>query len=93
MKINVQHIAGLAKLKLSRDEEERFSTQLEDTLETIGKLNEINTEKTEITSQVTGLENVVDEDIVRPSLTQKEALSNAKNTLNGFVVVKAVIEE
>ena len=93
MKINVQHIAGLAKLKLLRDEEERFSSQLEDTLETIGKLNEINTEKTEITSQVTGLENVVDEDIVRPSLTQKEALANAKNTLNGFVVVKAVIEE
>ncbi|MEN9407386.1 MAG: Asp-tRNA(Asn)/Glu-tRNA(Gln) amidotransferase subunit GatC [Candidatus Parcubacteria bacterium] len=93
MKINVQHVAGLAKLKLSKAEEERFSSQLEDTLETIEQLNEVNTDTIEITSQVTGLENVVDQDAVHPSLTQKEALSNAKNTLNGFVVVKAVIEE
>lgn len=93
MKIDIKHIAKLAKLTLTTEEETRFEKQLEETLETINQLNEVNTEHVEITSQVTGLENVMDDDVATPSLSQKEALANTKNKHNGFVVVKAVLEE
>ncbi len=93
MKIDIKYIAKLAKLSLTSEEEGRFEKQLEETLARISQLNEVNTDHVEITSQVTGLENVMDEDISQPSLSQKEALANAKNTHNGFFVVKAVLEE
>ncbi|MBI2443397.1 MAG: Asp-tRNA(Asn)/Glu-tRNA(Gln) amidotransferase subunit GatC [Candidatus Levybacteria bacterium] len=93
MKINIKHVAKLANLTLTKEEEKRFEKQLEVTLDTINKLNEVNTDNTEITSQVTGLENVMDDDIPQPSLSQKKALANAKNTYNGLFVVKAILEE
>ncbi len=93
MKINVRHIAKLANLTLSDEEIKRFENQLEKTLTYISKLNEIKTDNVEITSQVTGLENVMDEDIPRPSFSQKEALKNASQNHNGFFVVKAILEE
>lgn len=93
MKIDIKHIAKLANLSLTSEEEGKFEKQLEETLATISQLNEVNTDNVKITSQVTGLENVMDEDTAKPSLSQKDALSNAKNTHNGFFVVKAVLEE
>ncbi|MDP3940749.1 MAG: Asp-tRNA(Asn)/Glu-tRNA(Gln) amidotransferase subunit GatC [bacterium] len=93
MKIDITHIAKLANLTLSKEEKERFSKQLDDTLTTIQQLNEVNTDNIEITSQVTGLENVLDDDIPQPSLQQKDALANAKSTKNGLFVVKAILEE
>jgi aspartyl-tRNA(Asn)/glutamyl-tRNA(Gln) amidotransferase subunit C len=93
MKINIKYIAKLANLSLTSEEEKRFEKQLEETLATINTLNEIETQKTDITSQVTGLENVMEEDNVQPSLSQQEALANAKNTYNGYFVVKAIFAE
>lgn len=93
MKIDVSHIATLANLPLSDEEKKKFEKQLADTLETIADLQEIDTKNVEPTSQVTGLENVLREDVVKPSLTQKEALQNAKDTYKGFIKVKAIIEE
>ncbi len=93
MKIDVSHIAELANLPLTDEEKKKFEKQLEDTLEHIANLQEINTKNIEPTNQVTGLENVMREDVVKPSLTQKEALQNAKDTYKGFIKVKAIIEE
>jgi len=93
MKINIKHIAKLANLTLTTDEETKFAKQLEATLETVNELNKVGTDDIEITSQVTGLENVMDQDVAQPSLSQKEALANAKNTHNGFFIVKAILEE
>lgn len=91
MKIDVKHIAKLANLPLSKDEEEKFEKQLAETLEYVSVLNEINTKNVEPTSQVTGLENVTREDETTPSLSQEDALKNAKSTHNGFFKVKAIL--
>lgn len=93
MKIDVSHVAKLANLPLTDEEKKTFEKQLEDTLEHIANLQEIDTKNVEPTSQVTGLENVMREDVVRPSLSQKEALANTKDTYKGFIKVKAIIEE
>lgn len=91
-KIDVQHVAKLAKLPLTQEESERFEKQLEDTLSYIEQLNEVDTNGITTTSQVTGLENVSDEDAAKPSLSQDESIKNAKNVYNGMFKVDAILE-
>lgn len=92
MKIDISHIAKLANLQIEENKLEKFSSQLSSVLDYINKLNELDTSTIEPTSQVTGLENVLRDDETQPSLTQKEALSQAKNTHNGHFIVKGLLE-
>jgi len=92
MKFDIKHVAKLANLTLSSEEEEKFSDQLEETITYIEGLNEVNTDGIEPTSQVTGLENVTREDEILPSLSQEDALKNAKSTYNGFFKVKGILQ-
>lgn len=93
MKINVKHVAKLANLPLSEDEEKKFEKQLVETLRFIEGLNEIDTNNIEPTDHVTGQENVLREDAATPSLSQEEALSNTKSKHNGMFKVKAVLND
>lgn len=92
MKINVPHVAKLANLPLTNNELNLFEKQLEETVEYVEELSEINTKNIEPTSQVTGLENVTRDDIAEPSLSQEQALSNTKNSHNGFFKVNAILD-
>ena len=92
MKINVPHVAKLANLPLKNEEIDKFEKQLQETIDYVDELNQVNTKGIEPTSQVTGLENVLREDEIRKSLTQEEALRNAKKTHEGFFVVDAIFE-
>lgn len=92
MKIDIKHVAKLANLKLKPADEEKFEKQLNDILGYIEKLNEVDTTGVEITSQVTGLENVKREDKSAPSLTQEEALSGTDSKHNGFFKVGAILD-
>lgn len=93
MKIDVPHIAKLANLPLNPEETKKFEKQLSETLDYVEKLNSIDTKNINLTSQIAGLENVTRGDEIKPSVTQEEALSNVKNTHNGFVKVKAILTE
>ncbi|MDP4007693.1 MAG: Asp-tRNA(Asn)/Glu-tRNA(Gln) amidotransferase subunit GatC [Candidatus Peregrinibacteria bacterium] len=64
----VRHIAHLARLKLSEEEVEKFSTQLTGILQWMEMLKEVDTDGVEETCQVTGLENVLREDSVKCDL-------------------------
>lgn len=92
MKLNVQHVAKLANLKITSEEETTLEQQLSDALDYIAILDEVDTKDVKPTSQVTGLENVTQEDVARESLSQKQALSNTKNNHNGFFKVKAILD-
>lgn len=92
MKINVGSIAKLANLPLTDTEINKLKPQLEETLSYVDQLNEIDTKDVEPTSQVTGLENTTREDVAKESLTQDQALSNAKNQHNGLFKVKAILD-
>ena len=92
MKLNVQKVAKLANLTITKDEEEKLEKQLSDVLEYIGVLDEVDTKDIQPTSQVTGLENVTQEDIARESLPQEAALANTKYGYNGSFKVKAILE-
>jgi aspartyl-tRNA(Asn)/glutamyl-tRNA(Gln) amidotransferase subunit C len=92
MKLNVQKVAKLANLQITKDEETTFEKQLSDVLDYIGLLDEVDTKDVKPTSQVTGLENVTQEDEARSSLPQEAVLANTKNGYNGSFKVKAILE-
>lgn len=93
MNIDVTHVAKLANLPLKPKEKEKFEKQLSEILSYVEKLNSINTQDVEPTSQVTGLENVTRQDETAPSLTQEEILSGTKSQHSGFFKVKAILED
>lgn len=93
MKINIKHVAKLANLPLTQDEENKLEKQLQETLTYVEKLNEVDTTNTPPTSQVTGLENVTREDETSICLSQEEALSNTKSKHNGLFKVLAIFED
>ena len=59
----VEHIAELARIELSDEEKKKFSDELSDVLGYIWQLQEVNTDGVEPVSQVTGMVNVLREDI------------------------------
>lgn len=91
-KKDVEHIAKLAGMDLTESGLEKFRSLFNETLDYIQNISEIDTTKVEETSHVTGLENVYRNDVVAPSLTKKEALSNAKSTKDGYFKVPLVLE-
>lgn len=63
-KEEVLKIAQLARLELKEDEVEKFRTQLSGILDYVGQLSKVDTTGIEPIAQITGLQNVVREDIV-----------------------------
>lgn len=89
----IEHLANLANLKLSKKELGKFQKQLSEILDYFNLLKEVKTLKIKPTSQVTGLENITEEDKVTPPLSQKDALSGSKLVHNDYFKVKAIFEE
>lgn len=92
VKIEIGHVALLARLALTEEEERRFGDQLNTILEYIGKLNELNTSEIPPTSHVLEIQNVMREDIVRPSISKEKALSNAPDKTEDFYRVPKIID-
>ncbi|MEA2088955.1 MAG: Asp-tRNA(Asn)/Glu-tRNA(Gln) amidotransferase subunit GatC [Patescibacteria group bacterium] len=95
MKLNkqqVEHIAKLARLELTEKEKKIFSVQLSSILDYVGKLEEVNTDGVEETSQVTGLINSIRDDVVEEALleSKQEILNNAPDKEDNLFKVKSV---
>lgn len=91
----VKRIAELARIPISPEETEKLAVGFTTTYEVVDGLNAANTTGMTMTQQVTGLENVMREDVIDEERTfsQAEALRNAKNTHNGFFVVDQVLDK
>lgn len=87
----VEHVAVLARLRLSGKEIEQFTGQMNDILTYMEKLNELNTADLEPTSHVIEVGNVVREDSVRESLPVEDVLTNAPDSERGFFKVPRII--
>ena len=87
----VEHIARLARLRLTEEEKEKYSIQLGKILEYVQQLNELDLEYVPPTSHVFPLKNVFRKDVVRESLPQGEALRNAPQKERGYFKVPKVL--
>jgi aspartyl-tRNA(Asn)/glutamyl-tRNA(Gln) amidotransferase subunit C len=92
-KEQLRHIAKLARLEISFDKEEELAKQLSETTNYIDVLKELTTDNVNPTYQVNNKHNVVRSDVIEPSLTQEEALSQAPETYNGYFKTKATIKK
>lgn len=92
MKIDVEHISHLARLRLVKEEKEKFAAQLSGILGYVAKLNELDTSGVEPTSHVLAMGNVTREDASRASLSADEALANAPERADDFYRVPKIIE-
>jgi len=89
---DVKHIAELAKLGLTPEEEERYRDQLSAILDYFARLQEVDTSTIPATATVLPVYNVMRDDQVQPSLSREEALANAPDAMDGYFRVRAVLE-
>jgi aspartyl-tRNA(Asn)/glutamyl-tRNA(Gln) amidotransferase subunit C len=88
---DVEHIATLARLEFSDEEKETFTHQLNSILAYVEQLNKLDTTNVEPLSHVIELGDAYREDVVRPGVTQDEALRNAPSKTEQFFKVPKVI--
>jgi aspartyl-tRNA(Asn)/glutamyl-tRNA(Gln) amidotransferase subunit C len=79
----VLHVARLARLRLSEEEVRRMERELSSVLDHIEKISELDLDGVEPTSHVVPLENVLREDVARPSLPRERALAEAPAASEG----------
>jgi len=87
-----QHIAKLSRLEI-KPEEIFIKDQLAQAATYVDVLKELNTDTIEPTFQVNHKNTVLREDVIEPSLSQKDALSQAKKTSNGYFVTSVTIKK
>ena len=93
-KKEVEHIAALARVRLSEDEKKKFTKQLSSILDYVGQLQEINADDVEETAQVTGLENEMRKDEMRPTAkeTRDRIVKNFPEPQDDLCKVKSVFD-
>lgn len=79
----VLHVARLSRLKLSEEELASMQKDMSSILDHVDRLAEINIEGIEPTSHVVPLENVLRDDVPRPSLDREVSLAQAPDAADG----------
>ena len=88
---DVEHVAFLARLRLSDEEIDRLEGQLNHILDQYAKLSELDTSAIPPTAQTIELENILREDVAGTSLSVESVLSNARTTDGDFIVVPPIL--
>lgn len=99
-KSEVEKISQLARIHLTEKDKEKYSNELSSILGYVEKLQAVNTDKVEETSQVTGLTNVYREDKATDiwkvnkdvKKNREKLLSNAPAKKDDYIKVKQILE-
>jgi aspartyl-tRNA(Asn)/glutamyl-tRNA(Gln) amidotransferase subunit C len=91
-KEQVEHIARLARLKLTPEEIERYRLQLSAILDYANRLQAVDTSGIPPTSSVLPPRSVLREDRAHPGLPQPDLLRNAPDSKDGQFRVPPVLE-
>jgi aspartyl-tRNA(Asn)/glutamyl-tRNA(Gln) amidotransferase subunit C len=89
---HVEHVALLARLRLSEEEKQGLTADLNNILQYVEKINELDTSNVEPTSHILPIRNVVRADVVKPSPGPEVMLSNAPDREENFIKVPSVME-
>lgn len=89
----VLHVARLARLGLTDGDVERFRLQLSTILDNFATLQDMDTDNVEPTTYTLPLESVMAPDEPSDSLDQAEVLANAPLQQDGYLRVRAVLED
>ena len=86
-----EHLAKLARLKLTDAEKELFSKQMGTVIKYIEKLSELDTKNVEPTAHVLGLNNVFRDDAVKKPLTVQDPINDSPAHSKGHYEVPKII--
>ena len=89
----VEHVAYLARLGLTDAELDRLEGELNHILDQYAILAELPTDDIPPTAQTIELENILRDDVARPSLPVEDVLANAPARQGDFIVVPAILDE
>ena len=89
MRIDIDHIAKLARLKIDESQKEKFTKQMESMLDLVDSLPPVEAETVE-----TDASNpmVLRKDVIEPSFKREEILKNAPQVQAGCVVVPKIMD-
>ena len=88
---DVEHVAFLARLRLTTDELDTLEGQLNHILDQYAKLSELDTSAIPPTAQTIELENILRADVATPSLPVEDVLRNASATDGDLIVVPPIL--
>jgi aspartyl-tRNA(Asn)/glutamyl-tRNA(Gln) amidotransferase subunit C len=91
-RVEVEHVARLARLELSEAELDTFTVQMDSILAYVEKLNALDTDGIVPTSHAVPMENAFRPDQLRDAIGVDNALLNAPNHAESFFRVPKVIE-
>jgi aspartyl-tRNA(Asn)/glutamyl-tRNA(Gln) amidotransferase subunit C len=90
---DVKQIAALARLELTEADIKKYQAELSSILDYVDQIEKVETKNVEPSGQVTGLTDVVRDDVKSPSmLTQDEIFKNTPDKKGGYIKVKPVLE-
>lgn len=94
-RIDIRHVAKLARLALTEDEVATYGAQLGNLMTYVDALGGLDTEQVPATAQVVPSRNVQRADALRPEtmLSREAALANAPRAVGGFISVPRIIGE
>ncbi|MCD4806975.1 MAG: Asp-tRNA(Asn)/Glu-tRNA(Gln) amidotransferase subunit GatC [Methanococcoides sp.] len=90
-KDEVEHVGWLARIAIDDAEAEDYAVKLSSVLDYFGQLDEVDTEGVEPTYHVADIMNVFREDVVTPSLDQKDVLTNTAEEKDGYIKAPRII--
>lgn len=91
-RVEVEHVARLARLELTAHELDTFTVQMDSILAYVEKLNALDTEGIIPTSHAVPMENAFRPDQPTPAIGVDAAMANAPNHAESFFRVPKVIE-
>ncbi len=90
-KEEVEHVGWLARIEIAESESETYAKKLNSVLGYFEQLDEVDTEDVLPTYHVADVMNVFREDVVKPSMSQEEVLSNVENKQEGSFKVPKIM--
>lgn len=88
---DVRHVAELARLDFSDDDEKRMAEEMSQILDYVEKLDELDTSGVPPMSHVLDVSNVFREDEIESRIDREQALEPASETDDGYFQVPQVI--
>lgn len=80
----IEHVAEVARLKLTDKEIEKFPKELKDIIDVFSKIDKVDTRNGEASLQPVELKNMLREDVEEKTFTQEEAVSLSEHKKDGY---------
>ncbi len=93
LRIDINYVAALANLELTPSESRLIGQQLTEVISYVAQLSAVKTQNVKPTDFLHTHTLAMRPDVPEPSLSQDEALANAKNLHNGFIKIGAILNE